>query len=129
MRVQGSPEGRARLEIALQSRNLIDHAQGSALSNEDSVYVTILFQNSFLIERRGRHVASSANRSPGNAFEAETAWRASKLRSGREAGETMSDWFHELPVTWMALLVFGFTFMLALAIHARSEERRVGKEC
>ena len=30
----------------------------------------------------------------------------------------MSDWFHELPVHWMALLVFGFTFMLALVIHA-----------
>jgi len=30
----------------------------------------------------------------------------------------MSDWFHELPVPWMALLVFGFTYMLALAIDA-----------
>src|SRR5258705_2320056 len=30
----------------------------------------------------------------------------------------MSDWFHELPVSWMALLVFGFTYLLALAIHA-----------
>src|SRR5258705_6916681 len=30
----------------------------------------------------------------------------------------MSDWFHELPVAWMALLVFGFTYLLALAIHA-----------
>src|SRR3954467_5612294 len=30
----------------------------------------------------------------------------------------MSDWFHELPVSWMALLVFGFTYLLALAIQA-----------
>src|SRR6202043_1024965 len=30
----------------------------------------------------------------------------------------MSDWFHELPVPWMALLFFGFTYLLALAIHA-----------
>jgi Protein of unknown function (DUF4239) len=30
----------------------------------------------------------------------------------------MSDWFHELPVPWMALLVFGFTYVLALAIDA-----------
>ena len=30
----------------------------------------------------------------------------------------MSDWFHGLPVSWMALLVFGFTYMLALAFHA-----------
>src|SRR3954464_9180302 len=30
----------------------------------------------------------------------------------------MSDWFHELPVSWMALLVFGVTCLLALAIQA-----------
>jgi hypothetical protein len=30
----------------------------------------------------------------------------------------MSDWFHELRVPWMALLVFGFTYLVALAIHA-----------
>ena len=30
----------------------------------------------------------------------------------------MNDWFHELPVLWMALLVFGITYLLALAIHA-----------
>ena len=30
----------------------------------------------------------------------------------------MSDWFHELPVLWMALLVFGITYLLALGIHA-----------
>jgi hypothetical protein len=35
-----------------------------------------------------------------------------------QVGETMSDWFHELPVSWMALLVFGFTCLLALAIQA-----------
>ena len=33
-------------------------------------------------------------------------------------GGTMSDWFHGLPVSWMALLVFGFTYMLALVFHA-----------
>ena len=30
----------------------------------------------------------------------------------------MNDWFHELPVPWMALLVFGITYLLALGIHA-----------
>ena len=30
----------------------------------------------------------------------------------------MDDWFHELPVLWMALLVFGITYLLALGIHA-----------
>src|SRR5256714_13035953 len=33
-------------------------------------------------------------------------------------GGAMSDWFHELPVSWMALLVFGFTYLLALAMQA-----------
>jgi hypothetical protein len=30
----------------------------------------------------------------------------------------MNDWFHELPVLWMALLVFGITYLLSLGIHA-----------
>src|SRR5215467_15492973 len=30
----------------------------------------------------------------------------------------MNDWFHELPLFWMALLVFGITYLLALGIHA-----------
>src|SRR5215469_3832354 len=30
----------------------------------------------------------------------------------------MNDWFHEMPVLWMALLVFGITYLLALGIHA-----------
>jgi hypothetical protein len=42
---------------------------------------------------------------------------AIETRLGTNGG-TMSDWFHELPVPWMALLVFGFTYLLALAIHA-----------
>ena len=30
----------------------------------------------------------------------------------------MSDWIHNLPVPWMALVVFGFTFLLAAATFA-----------
>ena len=30
----------------------------------------------------------------------------------------MSDWLHNLPVSWMALVVFGFTFLLAAMIYA-----------
>jgi len=30
----------------------------------------------------------------------------------------MSDWLHNLPVPWMALVVFGFTYLLAAAIYA-----------
>ena len=30
----------------------------------------------------------------------------------------MSDWLHSLPVAWMALLVFGVTYVLAAAIYA-----------
>ena len=37
-------------------------------------------------------------------------------------GRKMNDWFHELPVLWMALLVFGITYLLALGIHAAQRE-------
>jgi hypothetical protein len=30
----------------------------------------------------------------------------------------MSDWLHNLPVLWMALLVFGFTYLVTAAIYA-----------
>jgi Protein of unknown function (DUF4239) len=30
----------------------------------------------------------------------------------------MSDWVHNLPVVWMALVIFGFTYLLALIIFA-----------
>jgi hypothetical protein len=33
----------------------------------------------------------------------------------------MSDWFHELPVPWMALLVFGFTYLVEDAINGLAE--------
>src|SRR5271167_2771007 len=30
----------------------------------------------------------------------------------------MSDWFHNLPVLWMALVVFSFTYLVSAAIYA-----------
>jgi hypothetical protein len=30
----------------------------------------------------------------------------------------MSDWLHSLPVLWMAILVFGFTYLITAGIHA-----------
>jgi len=30
----------------------------------------------------------------------------------------MSDWLHDLPVLWMALLVFGGTYLITAAINA-----------
>ena len=30
----------------------------------------------------------------------------------------MSDWLHSLPIVWMALVVFGFTFLLAAVLFA-----------
>jgi hypothetical protein len=30
----------------------------------------------------------------------------------------MSDWFHSLPIAWMALLVFGFTYFVVAVIYA-----------
>ena len=29
----------------------------------------------------------------------------------------MSDWLHDLPIVWMALVVFGFTYLLAAGIY------------
>src|ERR671935_653294 len=29
----------------------------------------------------------------------------------------MSDWLHNLPVGWMTLLIFGFTYLLTFAIY------------
>jgi hypothetical protein len=30
----------------------------------------------------------------------------------------MSDWLHELPVVWMALVIFGFTYLVTAAIYS-----------
>ena len=30
----------------------------------------------------------------------------------------MSDWLHGLPVPWMAILVFGFTYLVTAGIYA-----------
>jgi|SRR6516162_1394385 hypothetical protein len=30
----------------------------------------------------------------------------------------MSDWLHSLPVLWMAILVFGFTYLITAGIYA-----------
>jgi energy-converting hydrogenase Eha subunit C len=39
----------------------------------------------------------------------------------------MSDWLHNLPLTWMALVVFGFTYLLAAAIYAGVAMLAVGE--
>jgi hypothetical protein len=39
----------------------------------------------------------------------------------------MSDWSHNLPVPWMALLIFGFTNLLAAAIYAGIATLAVGE--
>lgn len=30
----------------------------------------------------------------------------------------MNDWLHNLPVVWMALIIFGFTYLVAVALYA-----------
>ena len=30
----------------------------------------------------------------------------------------MNDWLHNLPTLWMTLLVFGFTYLVTVAIYA-----------
>ena len=39
----------------------------------------------------------------------------------------MSDWFHDLPLVWMAVVVFGFTYLLAGAIHVVVHALAVGE--
>jgi hypothetical protein len=39
----------------------------------------------------------------------------------------MSDWFHDLPVPWMALLIFGFTYLTAAGVYAVVSVLAVGE--
>src|SRR2546428_4117003 len=39
----------------------------------------------------------------------------------------MSDWLHSLPVLWMAVLVFGFTYLITAGIHAVRTVLAVGE--
>jgi hypothetical protein len=39
----------------------------------------------------------------------------------------MNDWLHNLPLSWMVLVVFGFTYLVAAAIHAAVAMTAVGK--
>src|SRR5919201_1526093 len=39
----------------------------------------------------------------------------------------MSDWVHNLPLVWMALLVFGLTYVVAAAIYALVNVLAVGE--
>jgi hypothetical protein len=39
----------------------------------------------------------------------------------------MSDWVHNLPVLWMAVVIFGFTYLLAMAIFAAVAALATGK--
>jgi hypothetical protein len=39
-------------------------------------------------------------------------------------GQNMSDWLHNLPVLWMALVVFGVTYLIA---DAGANARAVGE--
>lgn len=39
----------------------------------------------------------------------------------------MSDWLHNLPVVWMALVVFGFTYLVTAAIHVVVRVLAVGE--
>ena len=43
-------------------------------------------------------------------------WLKAASNVGKE--KNMSDWLHTLPVLWMALLVFGFTYLVTAVIYA-----------
>ena len=40
-----------------------------------------------------------------------------RMDSQDRAGPTMSGWLHTLPVVWMALIVFGTTYLFAFILH------------
>jgi hypothetical protein len=57
-------------------------------------------------------------------------WGAEGASGSRERprrGELMSDWLHNLPVPWMALVVFGLTYGLAVVIHGTVAVFAVGE--
>ena len=39
----------------------------------------------------------------------------------------MSDWLHNLPVLWMSLVVFGFTYLVTAAIYVAVSVSAVGE--
>jgi hypothetical protein len=39
----------------------------------------------------------------------------------------MNDWLHHLPVVWMALVVFGSTYLVAATIYALVKVLAVGE--
>ena len=39
----------------------------------------------------------------------------------------MNDWLHNLPIAWMTLLVFGFTYVVVAAIYALVKSLAVGE--
>ena len=39
----------------------------------------------------------------------------------------MSDWLHNLPIVWMALIVFGFTYLVAAGISALATALAAGE--
>jgi hypothetical protein len=39
----------------------------------------------------------------------------------------MSDWLHSLPVVWMALIIFGFTYLVSAALYAVVAKLAVGE--
>ena len=39
----------------------------------------------------------------------------------------MSDWLHSLPVVWMALIIFGFTYLVSAALYALVAKLAVGE--
>src|SRR5262245_44257522 len=72
--------------------------------------------------------------------EAEEDWRAKRKKIIRDAETArptrhkvpvkemdMSDWLHNLPVLWMGLVVFGFTYLVAAAIYALVNVLAVGE--
>ena len=52
-------------------------------------------------------------------------WLKAAASEGKETD--MSDWLHNLPVLWMSLLVFGFTYLVTAAIYGAVSVFAVGE--
>ena len=64
------------------------------------------------------HVSSPARRDPRCKVLGQTDYTRSKPTPAQPMGQQMDDWLHNLPILWMALVIFGGVYLLAFVIYA-----------
>jgi uncharacterized protein DUF4239 len=74
---------------------------------------------SALMTRTAVEAAISTLNQTGQMSECKVTWGQDFDAASNDGKEkNMSDWLHNLPVLWMALLVFGFTYLVTAIIYA-----------